>query len=56
MRVVDYGFAKKIPPFSRSFTLCGTPEYLAPELVLSKGHGKAVDLWALGTKRDTSRL
>ncbi|TYZ60991.1 hypothetical protein PybrP1_005346 [[Pythium] brassicae (nom. inval.)] len=34
--------------FERSFTLCGTPEYLAPELVLNKGHGKAVDHWALG--------
>ena len=35
-------------PSSRSWSLLGTPEYLAPEVFLRSGHGLAVDLWALG--------
>lgn len=46
IKVVDLGFAKRIR--QKTYTLCGTPEYLAPELVLQKGHNRAVDYWALG--------
>eukprot|EP00658_Telonema_sp_P-2_P012155 TRINITY_DN1462_c0_g1_i3.p1 TRINITY_DN1462_c0_g1~~TRINITY_DN1462_c0_g1_i3.p1 ORF type:complete len:403 (+),score=69.90 TRINITY_DN1462_c0_g1_i3:66-1274(+) len=48
IRVVDFGFAKVIEQGTKSFTMCGTPEYLAPEIITTHGHGMEVDWWALG--------
>ena len=46
IKVVDFGFAKVEQ--HRTYTLCGTPEYFSPELVLGKGYGKGNDYWAIG--------
>merc|ERR1719313_624861 len=47
-KLTDFGFAKVVEPGARTYTLCGTPEYIAPEVLLNKGHGKPVDWWTLG--------
>ena len=46
VKITDFGFAKRFT--GRTYTLCGTPEYLAPELLLSRGYNQSVDWWALG--------
>ncbi|XP_023174688.1 cAMP-dependent protein kinase catalytic subunit 2 [Drosophila hydei] len=46
LKVTDFGFAKKVE--TRTMTLCGTPEYLPPEIIQSKPYGTSVDWWAFG--------
>ncbi|CAL8344290.1 unnamed protein product [Lota lota] len=48
VKLVDFGFAKKIKSGQRTWTFCGTPEYVAPEVILNKGHSFSVDFWSLG--------
>ncbi|CAI4210797.1 unnamed protein product [Parascedosporium putredinis] len=52
IKLVDFGFAKRLgrdgDKPGETYTLCGTPEYLAPEVIQNKGHTTAVDWWALG--------
>lgn len=48
VKLTDFGFAKIIPNKEKSFTMVGTPEYVAPEIIAKEGHGKAVDWWAFG--------
>jgi serine/threonine protein kinase len=48
LQIVDFGFAKHLDSGERTYTFCGTPDYLAPEVVLGKGSGRQADYWALG--------
>ncbi|KAL6181537.1 hypothetical protein ACLB2K_048192 [Fragaria x ananassa] len=46
--LTDFGLAKEIDEDSRSNSMCGTTEYMAPEILLSKGHNKDADWWSIG--------
>lgn len=59
IKLIEFGFAKKIPFYKKdrwgrkvlkikSNTICGTPEYMAPEFILCTGNDHGVDLWSLG--------
>lgn len=48
LRLVDLGFAKRVPIGSKTWTFCGTPEYIPPEVIANTGHTLSADYWSLG--------
>lgn len=48
VKLVDFGFAKRLDGGRKTWTFCGTPEYVAPEVILNKGHDISADYWSLG--------
>lgn len=48
IKLGDFGLATRMDDADRKYTLCGTPNYLAPEILLKVGHSYQVDVWSLG--------
>ncbi|CAM4528626.1 unnamed protein product [Lepidochelys olivacea] len=48
IKLVDFGFAKELARGEKTYSFCGTPEYLAPEILRHEGHDFAVDFWMMG--------
>ncbi|RYR50175.1 hypothetical protein Ahy_A07g036756 isoform D [Arachis hypogaea] len=46
--LTDFGLAKEFTEIARSNSMCGTLEYIAPEIFIGKGHDKAADWWSVG--------
>lgn len=55
VQVIDLGLAKKVAGGGHTFTMCGTPVYMSPEIVKGTGYAKPADVWACGTRRDAPR-
>jgi protein kinase A len=46
LKLIDLGLSKKIS--GPTDTICGTPQYIAPEILYQQGYGFSVDFWSLG--------
>ena len=52
LKLTDFGLSKlQASSEQRTYTFCGTPEYLAPEIVKGAGHNHGVDWWSLVRKK-----
>jgi serine/threonine protein kinase len=46
LKIIDFGLAKKV--YGKTYTICGTPHYIAPEVLLNKGYGPEADWFSFG--------
>uniref|UniRef100_T1K1Z8 non-specific serine/threonine protein kinase n=2 Tax=Tetranychus urticae TaxID=32264 RepID=T1K1Z8_TETUR len=49
LKIADFGFARFLVEGSMAATLCGSPMYMAPEVIMSLQYGAKADLWSIGT-------
>lgn len=48
IKLADFGLAVELPPGGQLFDVCGTPNYVAPEILSESGYDHKVDVWAAG--------
>lgn len=48
IKISDFGLARFLPTNAFATTACGTPGYVAPEILKGKGYGASVDVWSIG--------
>jgi len=48
IKLTDFGFAKQLATEEKAWTFCGTPEYVAPEIITNKSHDYRADIWSIG--------
>ena len=48
LKLIDFGMAKIVKNGEKATSFCGTPEYLAPEIITGEGHNQSADWWSFG--------
>eukprot|EP00471_Norrisiella_sphaerica_P010411 CAMPEP_0184492574 /NCGR_PEP_ID=MMETSP0113_2-20130426/23700_1 /TAXON_ID=91329 /ORGANISM="Norrisiella sphaerica, Strain BC52" /LENGTH=597 /DNA_ID=CAMNT_0026877451 /DNA_START=292 /DNA_END=2082 /DNA_ORIENTATION=- len=48
IKIIDFGMAKPVPPHEYHNNFCGTPYYVAPEVIKQQGYNQSCDLWSMG--------
>eukprot|EP00466_Bigelowiella_natans_P009154 jgi/Bigna1/87664/estExt_fgenesh1_pg.C_220212 len=48
IKIIDFGMAKPVPPHEYHTMVCGTPYYVAPEVLRKHGYNQSCDLWSMG--------
>lgn len=48
IKIADFGLSKHIKFFEKSYSFCGSPEYMCPEMLRNEGHNQMVDYYTLG--------
>ena len=48
IKLTDFGLSKIVKPGETMSESCGTPQYIAPEVLLSQGYDKQIDMWSCG--------
>uniref|UniRef100_A0A8C9X3H0 non-specific serine/threonine protein kinase n=1 Tax=Sander lucioperca TaxID=283035 RepID=A0A8C9X3H0_SANLU len=49
LKIADFGFARHLQTNTMAATLCGSPMYMAPEVIMSQNYDAKADLWSIGT-------